>query len=234
MPARHLSFEAFLSPGQEVLELWRVLIVGTNILQNELISSFLAKETGVSCIAVESLANVKFLASEALERQLLVLCDCMGKDASSYTEDFVSVFSSWPEASSCKCLVALFNLKRGEGMEEGSISNGVKGLFYEGESTENFAKGIKAVLNGELWISRKLMTEFISRNSHTIKKPKQKILSTREAEILIMLSEGASNEEIAHKLCISRYTVKTHLYNIYKKINASSRFQAALWSSKNL
>jgi DNA-binding CsgD family transcriptional regulator len=45
---------------------------------------------------------------------------------------------------------------------------------------------------------------------------------------------GATNEEIGDKLCISPHTVKTHLYNIFKKINVPNRIQATLWAAKNL
>jgi LuxR family transcriptional regulator of csgAB operon len=60
------------------------------------------------------------------------------------------------------------------------------------------------------------------------------ILSRRETEILGMVAVGAKNDEIANKLCISPHTVKTHLYNIYKKIHVGDRLQAVLWAAKHL
>ena len=59
-------------------------------------------------------------------------------------------------------------------------------------------------------------------------------LTRREAEILARVAIGWTNEEIAGRLNISRHTVKTHLYRVYKKINVDNRFQASLWAAKNL
>ena len=59
-------------------------------------------------------------------------------------------------------------------------------------------------------------------------------LTTRETETLQMLTAGYSNARIADELCISLHTVKTHLYNAYKKIKARGRLQAALWTITNL
>ncbi|MCK4790270.1 MAG: helix-turn-helix transcriptional regulator [Desulfobacteraceae bacterium] len=56
----------------------------------------------------------------------------------------------------------------------------------------------------------------------------------KEIEILSMVAFGAKNEQIADKLFISPNTVKTHVYNIFKKINVPNRLQAALWAAKNL
>jgi len=60
------------------------------------------------------------------------------------------------------------------------------------------------------------------------------ILTPRQIEILTLMTSGKSNYEIAAKLYISPFTVKTHLQNIFKLINVSSRSQAIVWAVKNL
>lgn len=59
-------------------------------------------------------------------------------------------------------------------------------------------------------------------------------LTRREKEILKLISNGLSNQKIADHLFISPHTVKTHLQNIFSKINVKQRLQAALWAAKHL
>lgn len=60
------------------------------------------------------------------------------------------------------------------------------------------------------------------------------LLTEREYEILSELSKGASNMEIARTFFISENTVRTHIYNIFKKIAVSNRTQAACWANAHL
>lgn len=59
-------------------------------------------------------------------------------------------------------------------------------------------------------------------------------LSSREAEILIYLQEGAPNKVIARKLKLSEATVKVHVKAILRKVGAGNRTQAALWAAHNM
>jgi len=206
-----------------------ILIVGPNTLQNELIASALEKETSVPCFALDNHAGLEQDHSVG-EEQHLLLYDCTGKEVDDCMEECAPLIEKKPGAH----LLCLFNLKKGTGLEESLLVEGVRGFFYLGEPFQNLAKGAMAVLNGEFWVSRRIMTDLIKKNSHGTKKVGQNILSRREADILAKIAEGATNDEIADTLCISKHTVKTHIYNIFKKINVKSRFQAALWSAKHL
>jgi DNA-binding NarL/FixJ family response regulator len=101
--------------------------------------------------------------------------------------------------------------------------------------------GVKVILGGEYWISRKIVNEFIlstnnhpKRRGHDGARDREAGLTQREMEILKLIAAGTPNAKIAEKLCISPHTVKTHIYNIFKKINVPNRLQAALWFAKNL
>ena len=97
-------------------------------------------------------------------------------------------------------------------------------------------KGVQAILDGKLWLSREMMTKCIFESTDKDKSSINPVgnLTERQTEILAMVAVGSTNEEIADKLCISPHTVKSHLYKIFKKINVPNRVQASLWAAKNL
>jgi DNA-binding NarL/FixJ family response regulator len=50
------------------------------------------------------------------------------------------------------------------------------------------------------------------------------VLSLREFEVALLVADGASNKDIARQLGLSEGTVKLHVYNIFRKVGASSRY----------
>ena len=82
--------------------------------------------------------------------------------------------------------------------------------------------------------------EAVLRRSRTIQNKSQKSnvtinqinqfnsLTRREKDVLLLVTQGENNKSIAEKLVVSEITVKSHLNNIFKKLNISSRTQAVL------
>jgi len=64
--------------------------------------------------------------------------------------------------------------------------------------------------------------------------PRLRKLSTREAQILQCLTDGAPNKIIARKLDVAEATVKVHVKAILRKIGAANRTQAAMWATAHL
>jgi len=125
---------------------------------------------------------------------------------------------------------------QGLGIEERALEQGVRGFFYEKDPQEIFPKRVRAIFQGELWVTREILSRWAlgNRVKGRVYKKNRVQLTPREKEILAMVALGAKNEEIAEELFITPNTVKTHIYNIYKKINVPNRLQAALWAAKNL
>lgn len=93
----------------------------------------------------------------------------------------------------------------------------------------NLLARIEALLRRENWAKENSKLKLVKG---AVKKP-IKNLTKRETEVLQCVIKGDSNDKIAEKLLLRSTTVKTHLNNIYKKLNAESRVQATLIAIQN-
>jgi LuxR family transcriptional regulator of csgAB operon len=208
-----------------------IIIIGPRSLQNGLMGHFLEEKTGAKCLAVADPSLIPAAEDREGSETRLILSDCLERDL----DGCLAALESCGEAVLSNDYVVLFNVSPGLKIEENALRRGVKGFFYEQDSLEVFPRGLEAILNGEIWVSRDIMTKFIpDEKSPDPARMEASILTPREIEILSLVAIGAKNEEIAEKLFISSNTVKTHIYNIFKKIDVPNRLQAALWAAKNL
>lgn len=111
------------------------------------------------------------------------------------------------------------------------------GIFYASDTLEKLVTGFNCILQGEMWMSRKLIYQYISfyRERQCAKtSPHYLKLTKREQQIIKLLGDGASNTQIADTLYVSENTVKAHLHNTFKKIKVKNRLQALLWVKNNI
>jgi DNA-binding CsgD family transcriptional regulator len=208
----------------------QVYIVGPLKLQNEALSSFLQKETGLTCTSWQGIDLTSFLGKKN-ETNSLILRDCLDIDR----ESIWTKLCLDPGPNLVPCFVALFNVSLSMGVEKEAVKKGVRGIFYKDAPLELFVKGVRAITEGKLWYSRDTMSELAleSRDTNRHALEAHASLTPREKEILAMMAEGATNAKIADRLSISPRTVRSHLYNIYQKIEVPNRLQAALWAIRN-
>ena len=209
-----------------------VYIVGPRKLQNEAIASCLERETGDQCFVLGDINHIPPNDPKDSGLQRLVLLDCQGKDKKRLLAELRPYLSQRGFANH----VALFNVSRDQGIEQSCVPEGIRGFFYEEDQLEIFLKGVKAVREGDWWLSRDVMIQCIleGTDEHKASRRGSEILTSRQIGVLALVAVGATNDEIAERLCVSPHTVKTHLYNVFKKIKVTNRLQAALWAAKHL
>lgn len=207
-----------------------VHVIGRNRLQNDLLVAFLKQETGLSCTSCESLKDAP-IADNGPGHTHLVLVDSQTGDAASLCEGTPIAIHT----DHNRCLFALCNVEPDVEIERQALDRGLRGVFYNNAPLSILSKGVQAILNGELWYSRKTLAQCLhSTIPARIRSEPPVDLTFREKEIINGVASGASNQDIAEHLNISINTVKTHIYNIYKKLNVSNRLQASIWAAKYL
>ena len=114
-----------------------------------------------------------------------------------------------------------------------AIKAGALGYLLKDSSPEELLDAIRNVYHGQSslhpTIARKLINE-LKRPSDSL--PTQTTLTDREVEVLKLVAQGLTNYEIADKLVLSEWTVRTHVRNILDKLHLANRTQAALYALK--
>jgi DNA-binding NarL/FixJ family response regulator len=90
----------------------------------------------------------------------------------------------------------------------------------------NLLARIEALLRRSKW--KQESSQIAPTNLSFVSDEPVDTLTARETEVLSLVAQGANNQEIAGKLFVREVTVKTHLNNIFKKLNVSNRTQAVL------
>ena len=119
-----------------------------------------------------------------------------------------------------------------------AAKGGARGYVLKGIDFSTLLRAIKTVHGGGLWIDKELSAADVfeeiaqdqlnDRDDTREDNETIKTLTRRELEILRLVAEGLTNEEIGKKIFISEKTVKTHLTNIFDKLKVNNRFKAAL------
>jgi DNA-binding NarL/FixJ family response regulator len=121
----------------------------------------------------------------------------------------------------------------------GALEAGVSGFLLKDADPETITKAIRQVAVGlgtiDESLTRRIMREFVQRRSvrPVTTSLTSDVLTGREQEILVLLAQGMSNEEIARALVIELSTVKSHLARMLPKLGVRSRLQAVVWAYQN-
>lgn len=111
-----------------------------------------------------------------------------------------------------------------------AMTCGASAFVLKHDASEHLATAIKTVSQGQTWLSPSLREGFIG----SLMNSRFPLLSPREREILGGLSRGQSTDQVATDLTLSAHTVRTHVKNAMRKLDASTRAHAVAIAMRDL
>ncbi len=120
-------------------------------------------------------------------------------------------------------------------VEDGSIIRrafelGAAGYLHKSVGPADIRRAIETVLSGEVYVPEGM--EFPAEDSQSQLMRRLATLTPQQVRVLMMLSDGLMNKQIAYELSISEATVKAHVSAILQKLDVDSRTQAVIAASK--
>ncbi len=118
-----------------------------------------------------------------------------------------------------------------------AVRYGADGYLLKDLLPEALFQHLRGLASGEAPISRamtgKLFHQLAQRSRPAVQSVTDTVLSARECEVLVLVVDGYSNQEIANELGITHNTVKNHLRNILTKLGVRNRAQAAAYAVRH-
>ena len=211
-----------------------ILVVDDHTLFRRGLIALLQQEADVEVVGEAADGSDALRIAEALKPDLILLDNHMPGVTG------VALLPAMRQATPAS-RVLMLTVSEDEEDLSAALRNGAQGYLLKTIDGEDLAAALKRTMRGESVVSPEMSHKLLNalRNGADAPipvKPDQNKeapqLSPREIDILKQLTRGASNKEIARILGIAETTVKIHVQHILRKLNLSSRVQAAVWGTE--
>ncbi|WKZ35163.1 MAG: response regulator transcription factor [Anaerolineales bacterium] len=204
----------------------RILIADDHAIVREGLRALLATEPDLELLA-EATDGVQAVDKARALKPDVILLDLMMPRMDG-VEAIAEIKKDWQEAR----IIVLTSFSDDEKVFS-AIRSGALGYLLKDSSPQDLLHAIHTVGNGEGFLSPTIASKVMREINQPPKLPPTKDpLTERENEILQLVAQGLTNDQIAEQLVVSERTVRTHVSNILAKLQLANRTQAALYALK--
>lgn len=190
------------------------------------VSSYLSAQADIDVVGEAS--DGKEGVQLALDlRPDIILMDLVMKEMDGI-QATKEIIGQWPEAKIIIVTSFLDDDKVYPALEAGAVS-----YMLKTSKASEIAEAVRKTYNGQSILEPEVTGKMMTRmRQKTVSHPHEE-LTNRELEILLLMTQGKTNQEIADELFIALKTVKTHVSNILSKLGVQDRTQAVIYAFKH-
>ncbi len=203
----------------------KVLLVDDHEMVRLGVSSYLSIQDDIEVIGEAENGRVGY--EKALELRPDVILMDLVMDEMDGIESTKLILNDWPEAK----IIIVTSFIDDEKVYP-AIEAGAAGYLLKTSTAHEIAEAIRATQRGERVLEPEVSTKMMDRLTNRTPILHED-LTNREQEVLLLIAEGKSNQEIADSLFITLKTVKTHVSNILSKLEVEDRTQATIYAFKH-
>ncbi len=186
--------------------------------------SFLTPNTGFQVVADFDQLDDLTASYDSVSPDLVLV------DADFSRVDVQSVFTSMKQAWQAAKIVIVTSINDSSAVLS-AIKSGVDGYLLKDIEPAQLLQKLKSVMAGDVVIADQISNTLVGalRQDDEPESRQVEQLTRRENQILALIAEGMSNKGIANELNITYGTVKVHVRHLLRKLNLSTRTEAAVW-----
>ncbi|MHC5268046.1 response regulator [Enterococcus sp. LJL98] len=203
----------------------KVLLIDDHEMVRLGVSSYLSVQEDIDVVGEAENGLIGFEKALALRPDVILMDLVM--EVMDGIESTQKILEKWPAA---KILIVTSFID--DEKVYPAIQAGASGYLLKTSTAREIADAIRATYRGERVLEPEVTNKMVNRVAHP-PRALHEDLTRREEEVLLLISEGKSNQEIADQLFITLKTVKTHVSNILAKLEVEDRTQAAIYAFKH-
>jgi two-component system, NarL family, response regulator LiaR len=210
----------------KVKKMIKVVFVDDHEMVRIGVSSYLSAQADIDVVGEAS--DGKEGVQLALElRPDIILMDLVMKEMDGI-QATKEIIKEWPDAKIIIVTSFLDDDKVYPALEAGAVS-----YMLKTSKASEIAEAVRKTYNGHSILEPEVTGKMMTRmRQKTVSHPHEE-LTNRELEILLLMTQGKTNQEIADELFIALKTVKTHVSNILSKLGVQDRTQAVIYAFKH-